>query len=337
MLVACLTLVASQWSLLLAGDVMLNGVRPSAKAWSGIATVVRSADLAIANLEVPWTKATKPTPVKTAEELKARSQFVLKADPAQAKYFASAGWDAVSIGNNHMMDFAEDGLRETRALLTEQSVVFAGAGSNLAEASAPAIYVLEDGTKVGLLSAMAFQSTKGLSKTSPAKRSAAGVHGLDLGGALTEKSKKRLADWIKSASKRCDVLVVGFHWGVEKKTVPNPYQVALGRAAIDAGASIVWGHHPHVLQGAELYRGRPIFYSTGNLISALPGNTALFELVFQNKRLSGIRVRPAKISGGAVSLVSGKALTDSLSAFRTLCRSVQQTYPNRLAAMPTLL
>lgn len=327
--------LASSWTMILGGDVMLNGVKPSAKVWSGLGSTVRNADVALANLEIPWTTATKSTSAKSAAELKAKTQFILKADPKHGPFFASAGWDMVSQGNNHAMDYGWAGLSQTQTQLKSRHIVFAGAGQTLAEATKPAVFHLKDGTRVGLISAMAFVGTGALSKTTPATKSRAGVHGLDLGGAITESSKAKVQAWIDAAKKKCDILVVALHWGTEKRTIPNAYQVSLGRAVIEAGASIVWGHHPHVLQGAEFYRGRPIFYSAGNLVSPKGGTTALFKLTFRNKRFAGVDVIPARISGGSVGLLHGKDAEKAAANFEQLCRSVQAAFPNRNSTLPT--
>ncbi|WP_425290081.1 CapA family protein, partial [Shewanella algae] len=85
-----------------------------------------------------------------------------------------------------------------------------------------------------------------------------------------------------------------------RQTVPTDYQVSLAHAWIDAGADVVWGHHPHVLQGTEIYKGRPILYSMGNLVSSLGAKTGLALLTFDNKKFLGLRGVPCVISGGKV-------------------------------------
>ena len=90
-------------------------------------------------------------------------------------------------------------------------------------------------------------------------------------GTLDGKATERIGELVASGTKGGAFLAVALHWGNEKETLPTPYQVALGRAFVDAGADLVLGHHPHVLQGAEIYRGKPIFHSLGNLVSPRPG------------------------------------------------------------------
>ncbi len=313
-------------SLLFAGDIMLNGVAPSRRTFEGIAPVVRRADLAFANLEVPLTTSRIATTRKSAEEIKRRDQFVLKADPRHAPFLAASGFDLFSLGNNHAMDYGPQGLDQTRALLDGQNLAYAGAGANAAEASHLAIRVLPDGTRVGMVSAMAFVTTKALEKVSPATPTAAGVNAFDFGGVIGPRARRTLSGMVKNAKRRCDLLVVAVHWGTERKTLPNPYQVALGRAIVDAGADVVWGHHPHVLQGAEIYRGKPILYSMGNLISAVPADTGLITM-----RRGSFAFTPARIRSGRVSLTTEDAGTAARRRFIGLCAELVKKYPHRRA------
>ena len=83
---------------------------------------------------------------------------------------------------------------------------------------------------------------------------------------LTTYDPKILVDEIKKLREQCDYLVVYVHWGIERSERPEDYQRSLGKQYIDAGADVVIGSHPHVLQGVEYYKGKPIVYSLGNFI-----------------------------------------------------------------------
>jgi hypothetical protein len=109
---AALALLAAapSWTLAVGGDVMLNSVTPSAKTFGGVAGLFRSADVAYANLEIPLTRSGKATPRKSAAARAARTQFVLRADPGHARWLDDAGFDALSLGNNHAMDYGPAGL-----------------------------------------------------------------------------------------------------------------------------------------------------------------------------------------------------------------------------------
>lgn len=315
-------------TLIFGGDVMLNGVSPSAKTFAGIEADVRRADLAFANVEIPWTTARTGTVRKTKEELKRRDQFILKADPRHAPFFAQAGFDLASLANNHAMDYGPQGLDQTISLLESQKVAYAGAGSTLQDAMRPAIRVLPDGTRVGLVSAMAFVTAGALWKITPATATTPGVNTFSFGGVIGKNAQAELTTYLGNARKQCDLLIVAVHWGTERKTIPNPYQVSLGRALVDAGADIVWGHHPHVLQGAELYRGKPILYSMGNLISALPGETGLIQMTGRGKKRQ-FTFLPARISGGKVARLPNPQTAAAQRRFSGLCEALTKKFPHK--------
>lgn len=280
---------------------MLNGIPPNSGPLLGIAPVVRKADFALANLEVPLTDARTPTARKTAAELRARTQFVLKADPRHLAALKNAGFDAVSLANNHAMDYGPRGIAQERALLTKNGIRFAGAGPGGVSAAALTVVTSPDGFRLGLLSALAFVGRGALAKCGPAGPRTPGVNVLSFNGTIDEAARAKLQSWIGGARDRCDYLVVALHWGIERQTKPTSYQKALGHAVAEAGADLVWGAHPHVLQTTETYRGVPILYSTGNLVSALPAKTALFRLSIDRHRTKGWSAMPATISGGKVS------------------------------------
>ena len=315
--------VGKTWTLLLAGDIMLNAIAPSAKIFKGITPELQKAGLAFANLEVPLTNAKVSTPHKSAAELKAKSQFILKADPRNAIIVSRAGFAAVTLGNNHCMDYRAAGLAQMVAQLDTVKVAHAGAGKNAAEALKIAVVKAPDGTRVGLLSGLAFMSDGALAHCTPATAIVPGINVFRFGGRVDDKVRARLGVMARQAKTKCDLLLIGMHWGIERQTVPTDYQVNLARAWIDAGADIVWGHHPHVLQGTEVYHGKPILYSMGNLVSPIGSKTGLAVLTFEGLKFKGLRGIPCEISGGKVREVKGKDPFPSLDAL------VKKRYPQR--------
>lgn len=328
MLAALVATVAASpsWTLVLTGDAMLNGIPPSRKPFAPIASILRGADLTLVNLEIPLTNQGQRTPRKTPAELARRTQFILRADPGHAPHLREVGIDLVSLGNNHAMDYGPAGLRQMLSLLDRQGIGYAGAGENWKAARRVAVKTLPNGTRVGLISALAFMSRGALRKNWPAEGSKPGLSVLAYDGVVNERAKKDLKNWIGTARRECDVLIVALHWGIEKQTVPTPYQVSLGRAAIDSGADIVWGHHPHVLQGAESYRGRPIFYSLGNLVSPLPGSTGIVRLTMTGAKVTRTEFLPAQIAGGRVRPGGDPR------RMKTLSELLRRRYPNRQSA-----
>lgn len=298
---------------------MLNGLAPKSRPLAGVESLFRRADIAYANLEIPLTTATKTTPRKSAADVKARRQYILKADPLHIKSLSNMGLDVVSLGNNHALDYREAGLKQMQGVLRKAGIRYCGAGSTLADASEVAVVEAPGGLKVGFLSALAFVSHKAFFACTPATAKTAGVRGLTYNGLLNATAADDLRSWFKQAKKRCDLLVVTPHWGEERKTVPKDYQIQLAHLMVDCGADVVLGAHPHVLQGSEIYRGSPICYSLGNLISPRPAASGVAVLEFRGKELQELRWVPVAITkAGKVIAQRGKASADQLKEIARL-------------------
>lgn len=304
---------------------MLNQIKPGPAVLQSIAPIVSKADVAYANLEIPWTDAKTPTVRKSAAEVKAKTQFILKADPRHAPLVAKTGFDAVSLGNNHAMDYRTNGITQMLGLLKDQGIERSGAGKDWADARQTAVVKVGD-LKIGFVSFLAFSAPGSMKKCTPATGKTPGVATLTITDVPEKKARAMLAGIVRKAKAECDFVVLCLHWGVERQPQPAAYQVRLGRMLIDAGADMVLGAHPHVLEPGELYRGKPIVYSLGNLISPRPAATALYRFHFEGKKLMGVDFFPAKIGGGKVVLTSTKASrpVGALSAERTLLNR----YPN---------
>ncbi|HTY08595.1 MAG TPA: CapA family protein [Candidatus Edwardsbacteria bacterium] len=228
------------------GDVMLGGSmtttvkeRGAGYTFERTAGLLRAADIAICNLEAPFGTKGKPF----------RKRFTFLVPPIYAGALKDAGFDVVAMANNHMMDFGPQPLATTLAALDSLGIGHSGAGMDLAAARAPAL-VERNGARVAFLS---------YSRVHPTQFWA----GRKRPGTAPAVEPEVIAD-IKAAKLRARLVVVSFHWGAELMDHPKDYQVRLAHAAIDAGADLVLGSHPHVLQGLELYRGRLIAYSLGN-------------------------------------------------------------------------
>ena len=116
---------------------------------------------------------------------------------------------------------------------------------------------------------------------------------------LTAYDSTVLLEEIKKAKETCDFLTVYVHWGIEKSTTPESYQRTLGQQYIDAGADLVIGSHPHVLQGIEYYKGKPIVYSLGNFIfgSSIP-KTMLLSVTVPPEGEPSLSMLPGTSSAG---------------------------------------
>jgi poly-gamma-glutamate synthesis protein (capsule biosynthesis protein) len=121
-------------------------------------------------------------------------------------------------------------------------------------------------------------------------------------GLPDEKAVPIIKSIVDKAKRDCDLVAVCLHWGIERQPQPAANQVRLGRMFIDQGADIVIGSHPHVLEPGELYKGKPIIYSLGNLVYPRSGSTALYRLQYEGTSLKRIDYFPAIISEGKVAL-----------------------------------
>lgn len=233
------------------GDISLDGPVGRLLKSHGAAAVASGArealeaDLTLGNLECPVTTRGKKLP-KT---------WNFRAPPKNISLIKEAGFDVVTLANNHVFDYGLEGFTDTLDHLKKAKIPFIGAGRDRDEAESVRVFE-RNGLKVGFV---------GLTSTHPqegwARKSRPGVAYSDFG---------RIPEIVARARKRCDVLVVVFHGGTELAEEPNDIQRSVARAAIDAGADLFLGHHPHVLQAVELYRGRPIVYSLGNFFFVSP-------------------------------------------------------------------
>ena len=266
--------------ILMAGDVMLGrGVAPVAAddPWGVFFDVqdeVRSADLAIANLESPLT--TRPHEAATPN--------ALEANPDTARLAAAAGFDALSVANNHAGDAGLDGFSDTLAALDRSGIAPLGGGVDAARAYAPTIFT-HNGVRVALLDFDAtFQGPE-------AGDSAPGV-------AWWDPPRARAAVALARAS--ADVVIVGLHGGVEYSTRPDAYLSSIAGRLSDWGADVVWASGPHVVQQVRVVRsgadGRRTVVATslGNLVfdQTQPGTTtgALLEVLADRDGVIGDRV-----------------------------------------------
>jgi poly-gamma-glutamate capsule biosynthesis protein CapA/YwtB (metallophosphatase superfamily) len=295
------------------GDLMLNGLAVEQPLFSEVDEILSSADIAVANLESPLCEPGEPTPYKSRSAIAAHRQYLLRADPAWATGLAEAGLDVLSLGNNHAMDYRWAGLQQTLAALHKHGLAADGVGEDRARAE-QAVVVDVHGVRVAFASFLAFRGEGALRACSPAAEGRPGVNALYGGGS---EGRARLEDVIQAARKHADIVVVSFHWGTERRSIPTSQQVDLGRAAIDLGADMVLGHHPHVLQPYEVYKGKPIYYSLGNFVapvcSGALGRSVVFSTTWRGSRLREIRLTPVRLENAAPRPLRDKSRDSALA------------------------
>jgi hypothetical protein len=192
-----------------------------------------------------------------------------------------AGIDGVTLGNNHILDAGTTGLDETMGHLDDAGIAHAGAGMDLAEARKPMIFDV-GGTKIGVLSYMGVPNYDWAWATESAPGTAPLLEN------LMEEDIKRLRP-------KVDLVVVSPHWGIEYMATPEPEQVKLAHAAVDAGADIFIGGHAHWPKGIEMYKGKPIYYGVGNFLLDQSWSEETSTAIFADVTLYGddvVQTRP---------------------------------------------
>ncbi len=259
------------------GDIMLDrGVRNSViknykgdySALFGKLTTLKDADIAFANLEGPMSD------VGTDKH----NLYSFRMDPAGAPALAGAGFNIVSVANNHVGDWGPLAYVDTLSTLKENEIAYTGGGNDAVEAETPTVFE-KNGIRVGFL---AF-SDKGPNDMEVTN---------DTPGLLLA-SNPRFDEIIQNAAKQVDHLVVSFHFGDEYKTKHNERQAYLAHKAIDDGAKLVIGAHPHVIQDTEVYKQGYIAYSLGNFI---------FDQAFSTNTMQGMMLNVTLKKDGSMTI-----------------------------------
>jgi poly-gamma-glutamate synthesis protein (capsule biosynthesis protein) len=236
--------------------------------------ILSEGDVAIANLESPLTES---------EEIFMEKEYILKAEPGVAEGIKNASIDIVTLANNHIMDYGSSGLKDTGGVLDRYGILHTGAGEDLKEARRPALFEVK-GVKIAVL---AYSNT--LPKEFYAKRGSPGT---------APGFSKYVREDVRAARTQADIVIVSFHWGGERLKSPKDYQVRLAHLAVESGAQLVIGHHPHVIQGVEMYKGGLIFYSLGNFVFGFyssPDTEGMIASVVFEGGEEGYRVKSARL------------------------------------------
>lgn len=296
------------------GDVQLSrrvGLRIAASGWApifeGVRPLIEGADLAFCNLESP----ASTLGVSYAGKDPA---VTFRADPASLFALKRAGFDLVSLANNHSGDFGGKALMQTLDALDALDIASSGAGANLASARKPAL-VEAAGKRIALLS-----YTEPMWSVTEA--------GQDSGVAIIRETEI-IADLV-SARGLADYVIISLHWGEEYEGVPRERDRAFARRLVDAGAAAILGHHPHVLQGVEFHRGVPILHSLGNFV---------FDMISPKTYESAIAyLRLGAEAPASVQLIPIRIDASSFAPFRATGRdaaAIGKLIAERCAALGT--
>jgi gamma-polyglutamate biosynthesis protein CapA len=226
---------SGQMTLALLGDINLGrGVYPNENTFTYLEPVLNSVDLAMANLESPLTTKAVTT----------KSPYALCTNPEKAQFLSEAGFDLLSVANNHYIDCGLSGYKDTLATIKQYEM-------EAIPAKFIPIYQEKNGVKLAFLAV----------------------------NATWKFDREGLMKAIKAARAQDSIVVVSIHWGDEYYAQPNKFQKTLAKQMAEAGASLIWGHHPHVLQPVEwidipcdsrdltkICRQTLVLYSLGNAL-----------------------------------------------------------------------
>lgn len=212
------------------------------------------------------------------------NEMVFRADLKSIEGLKFAGFNMLSLANNHMMNFGKVGLESTLKALDNNDILHFGAGMNLKDIYKPAVKKIK-GRKFAFLG---FTYNFDQRKCSNQK-----VYG------LANMEIEKMKEGVRAAKLENDFVIVSMHAGLEYKILASAFQENFAREAIDAGADLVIGHHPHVVQNVEKYKEGYILYSLGNFVfdQMWSNETRLgvmAEIIFQGKKIKSIEFIPVK-------------------------------------------
>ncbi len=238
------------------------------------AEITSAADLVFGNLE---TAMIPGRIIKSGE-------MIFRTDPKAAEGLKFAGFNVLSLANNHIMNFGKAGLESTVKILDENNILHIGAGITEEDIYKPGTKSIK-GTKFAFL-AFAYNFDQ---------REESG----EIYGAADMKIEK-MKEIVEKTKLENDIVIVSMHAGTEYAVSPNKQQKEFARSAIDAGADLVIGHHPHTVQTVEKYKGKYIIYSLGNFVfdqmwSDETRLGAMAEIIFKDKKVESVNFIPIKI------------------------------------------
>lgn len=205
--------------------------------------IMKKADIMCINNEFTYSKRGQPLNNKA---------YAFRADPSRVNILKEMGVDIVSLANNHTYDYGKESILDTFATLEDAGILYYGAGRNLEEAMKPVYFEIQ-GKKIAYVAASRAEKYK---MTPQATENEPGI--------LRCYDTSLFIQTIKEAKENADYVIAYVHWGTEYSKVLEEVQLSTAKDYIDAGASVIIGAHPHILQGMEYYKGKPIIYSLGN-------------------------------------------------------------------------
>jgi poly-gamma-glutamate capsule biosynthesis protein CapA/YwtB (metallophosphatase superfamily) len=288
--------------LLFVGDIMLGRLvnetlksMPPTYPWGNTLSLFKSSDLRIGNLEcvlsdrgAPWSRTPKT--------------FHFRTDAKNEECLKAAGFNFLSLANNHSLDYEYEALLDMLAHLEKAEVRYAGAGAEAVQASRPAL-LNAGGTTIAVIAFTDNEPDWEATSERP------GIYFVPLD--RTDERALHLFNLIREAKSKAGLVVVSAHWGTNWGYQPEPGHVPFAHMLIDNGADIVLGHSCHVFRGIEVYKERLILYSAGDFVDdyavdEIERNDESFIFVVETdgSRITGLTLHPTVISHMQARLAS---------------------------------
>lgn len=273
--------------LLAVGDISLT-TGNSRHPFESVTALLSDKDILFGNLEA----------VLSGREVVVEKSVSLTCDPHRVKYLTQAGFDILSVANNHIMDTGVEGFKDTLANLDGAGLAYVG--GRTVKTQMKSVILPRGGLKFGFLGYYQYGTE------------------YDKGSvAINSLNESQICKDMEVLKPECDHIVISLHWGIEKSFYPSPSQVGLAHRLIDSGANLILGHHPHVVQAVEEYKGGLIAYSLGNFqfqfdaaectgpIDRRTNRAITLAVNFESDGITSFDVIPIGIDSDFVPFVSG--------------------------------
>ncbi|MDP2216441.1 MAG: CapA family protein [Methanolobus sp.] len=266
-------------TLLAVGDITLQ-IKDNSHPFRNVSSIFEKKDILFGNLETVLSDEGEP----------AKKSVVLKSSPIKGKYLKDVDFDVLNIANNHILDLGIEGLKNTLNTLENYNLNYIGTNSN--NSNSKSLILEKNGIKLGFLG-----YTIGRFKENNEL-------------CISKLNEKQIISDIKSLKAKCNFVVVSLHWGTENVFYPSPKQIDLAHCLIDTGATLILGHHPHVIQGIEKYKNGLIAYSLGNfqfdtkLSQSKISDSIIFSVDFDENGIQSYEVIPVVIDENFVPKVA---------------------------------
>lgn len=265
---------------------------------------MQNVDIMMINNEFPYSDRGTPAPDK---------QFTFRAKPSSAAYLQDLGVDIVSLANNHAYDYGEDALLDTFQVLQDAGIHYVGAGIDAKEAARPIYYIIND-MKIAFVSATQIErndnpDTKEATETAP--------------GVFRCWNGEKLLQVVKETKENCDFVIVYVHWGTENQEETDWAQDKQAKELVEAGADLIVGDHPHILQKVDIIQGVPVFYSMGNFwFNSRTMDTGLLKVTLSDGGLKSCQFIPCLQNNCRTTMLDGAEKERVLEAIRNMSQNI---------------